>query len=141
MVAVGLLALASADALGGSCEIGIADQGALNQCAADELAAADGELNEVYRQIRARYADDPLFLDRLKKAQRAWIAFRDAEIGAIFPHDAEPRYYGSMFPYCRQSWLSLMTRQRAEELRRWLLPMAEEGDICTGSFPTTTAAD
>ena len=118
------------------CELGIATQLELNQCAADDLDAADAELNRVYDEIRRRYQDDDVFLGKLKEAQRAWIAFRDAELGAIFPHSEQPRYYGSMLPYCLQSWLSLMTRQRILELRRWLAEPGEEGDICTGSFPS-----
>jgi len=119
----------------GSCEIGAASQLELNTCATADLTAADEELNRVYREVLTRYTDDPLFRERLKTAQRAWLAFRDAELGAIFPHDREPGYYSSMFPYCRQSWLSLMTRQRTEELRRWLASADEGADICTGSFP------
>lgn len=59
-----------------SCEIGAASQLMLNTCAADEQAAADEELNRVYREVLAHYADDPLFRERLKTAQRARIAFR-----------------------------------------------------------------
>jgi len=106
----------------------------LNQCAARELKEADDELNRVYREILKRNAKDPVFLDRLKAAQRAWISFRDAELEAIFPDPEKQVAYGSAYPMCYAHWMKKLTSQRTQQLRRWLVG-TEEGDVCTGSLP------
>ncbi len=56
----------------------------LNACADTELAKADKTLNDVYGLVVAQMADDPLFVKNLRSAQRAWLAFRDAELKARF---------------------------------------------------------
>ncbi|MGY0505328.1 lysozyme inhibitor LprI family protein [Luteimonas sp. e5] len=131
-----LPALALAQAPDTACRMD-GNQAELNACAAQELAAADRELNEVYAQVRRRHADDALFLDRLRTAQRRWIAFRDAEMEALFPTEADedPRIrYGSVNPMCRLNEKARLTRERTAQLRAWLdgLP---EGSVCSGSRP------
>ena len=44
---------------------------ALDPC--EESEKVDAELNRVYKQILRKYKDQPLFLKKLKLAQRAWI--------------------------------------------------------------------
>ena len=55
---------------------------AISECLMAETAAWDAMLNEVYQRqmadLAAQAADLP---DQLRAAQRAWIAFRDAECG------------------------------------------------------------
>src|SRR5215471_10453531 len=55
------------------------DQTSTNTDAQQEYAKADAKLNQVYKRILHDYAQDKLFLDKLKAAQRAWITFRDAQ--------------------------------------------------------------
>ncbi len=45
----------------------------------DDLRAADAELNTVYQQALKALPDADT-RDKLREAQRAWVAFRDAEI-------------------------------------------------------------
>jgi uncharacterized protein YecT (DUF1311 family) len=105
----------------------------LNECAGLKLQEADNELNRVYKEILKRYAGDHLFINSLKSAQRAWISFRDAELGAIFPGIDKRIKYGSAYPMCYANWQTEFTNQRTRQLRRWLVG-AEEGDICAGSL-------
>jgi uncharacterized protein YecT (DUF1311 family) len=53
------------------------------QCGFDAYEAADTVLNQTYSAITSRYAgadpDTVEILSRLKKAQRAWLPFRDAQ--------------------------------------------------------------
>ena len=51
----------------------------MNQCAAQQHAAADKELNALYQQITTRLKGNPDSKKLLVGAQRSWIAFRDAE--------------------------------------------------------------
>eukprot|EP01030_Chromulinospumella_sphaerica_P003208 gene3208-3136_t len=55
------------------------DQATMNQCAAQQHAAADKELNALYQQITTRLKENPDSKKLLVGAQRSWIAFRDAE--------------------------------------------------------------
>jgi len=55
------------------------DQATMNQCASQQHAAADKELNALYQQITARLKANPDSKKLLVGAQRSWIAFRDAE--------------------------------------------------------------
>ena len=110
-------------------------QAGINACAGAEFGAADAELNRTWKEIQARYADQPLFLERLVTAQRAWLAFRDAELQAMYPLAPGERaniVYGSSFGMCESGFKAELTRQRTAQLKRWL-DGAEEGDICSGS--------
>ncbi len=113
----------------------------MNQQAGDRLAAADDELNRVYREIRRRYSDRPIFLEKLKLAQRAWIAFRDAELDALYPpteYGDQRASYGSMFPMCYGNAKERLTRERTQQLRRWLDGI-KEGNVCGGSIKLDSA--
>lgn len=91
---------------------------------------ADKELNEVYNQILTDYKKDTIFIENLKKAQRLWVQFRDAELNMKFP--AYPgNHYGSMLPMCRAFYLKELTENRTETLREWL--GIQELDGCNGS--------
>ncbi len=108
-------------------------QAQLNACAGDEYASADAELNRVYKEILAKYKDDPKFIAKLRAAQRAWLTYRDAELDAKFPHaDEKSAYYGSIFSMCDAQYKAGLTRERVAKLREWL-DGVEEGDACSGS--------
>jgi len=47
--------------------------------AQEDFKSADSELNTLYKEITQRLAGDEATLHLLTAAQRAWIAFRDAE--------------------------------------------------------------
>ena len=128
----GLLPLA-AEAAQVNCFDKAQTQAELNSCAGDEYAAADAELNRVYKAILEKYKDDSKFVTKLRAAQRAWLQYRDAEIDAKFPHaDERSAYYGSIFPMCDSQYKAGLTRERVAKLREWL-DGTEEGDVCAGS--------
>ncbi len=92
----------------------------LNACAADELAAADAELNTTWREVLERLGDNIIAVHRLKAAQRLWIRLRDADMEAQFPlaEGQNPRVeYGSMFPMSFAYAKAELTRQRTAYLR------------------------
>jgi uncharacterized protein YecT (DUF1311 family) len=49
----------------------------MDQCAGQDFQKADGALNASYKQLVSKL--DPHALAALKTAQRAWLAWRDAE--------------------------------------------------------------
>jgi uncharacterized protein YecT (DUF1311 family) len=108
-------------------------QASMNECASNNYGAADKELNQVYQQVLAKYASDKVFIAKLRAAQKAWLAYRDAELEAMFPASDKSLEYGSVYPMCANNALEGMTRKRIEELRTWLKG-TEEGDVCAGSY-------
>ena len=108
-------------------------QTAYNAAACAALNKADAELNAVYSAILKKNTDDKRFIDALKTAQRAWVAFRDAEMAARYPA-RDKGEYGSAFDLCWCNGLAELTRQRTEQLKPWRDGIPE-GDVCTGSYP------
>lgn len=127
--------LVAADDTRQTCLANADTQQEINRCSGLESESADQELNRVYQAILKRHAHDQPLIDSLKQAQRAWLKWRDAEMLAIFPERPEPGYYGSSFSGCWNDQMAAMTRERTQQLRKWL-DGVEEGDICSGSFPS-----
>lgn len=96
-------------------------QAALNECAQKDYETADREMNVVYKQLLSM--DDPIFREKLKAAQRAWLVFRDAHVTSKYPDSHA--WYGSAMPQCMASLLAEMTRERTTQLRRFLRPTEE----------------
>jgi uncharacterized protein YecT (DUF1311 family) len=108
----------------------------INLSAANDFKKADAELNKVYNKIKVSYKTKTLFLKRLQEVQLKWMAFRDAELEALYPTDGatdKEDAYGSAYSLCRSNWLTKLTIQRTKELKRWLDGIAE-GDVCCGSI-------
>jgi uncharacterized protein YecT (DUF1311 family) len=115
-------------------------QSEMNQCAATEAKKADALLNATYQELLAKLKDDKIAQAKLIAAQRAWIAFRDAELAAMWPTAAgeDPRIrYGSVHPFCYSEELATMTHNRTRELRE--LMSHQEGDVCGGPLAKCTA--
>jgi uncharacterized protein YecT (DUF1311 family) len=88
----------------------------MNAAAAAEFAKADKELNEVYAKVLGVLDDGSK--EKLKKSQRAWVAYRDAE--ADFSADAEARG-GSMWPMIHEGTRARLTQERVKSLRELLI--------------------
>jgi uncharacterized protein YecT (DUF1311 family) len=104
-------------------------QTAMNMNAGSDYEKADKELNAVYRKILQQYASQPLFIKKLKVAQRLWVQLRDAELAAKYPESGS---YGSVSPMCESIYLETLTKERTKFLRVWLTGIPE-GDVCSGS--------
>ncbi len=87
-----------------------ANQLELTQCADRELAKSDAALNQTYRKLVADLDDEHRAL--LQKAQRAWVAFRDADCDL----DASVALGGSMHPMLVAECRAAMTGARVKEL-------------------------
>ena len=102
----------------------------MNEGACVDYKQADREMNGVYLKIVSDYRRDPVFIKALKKAQLAWLHYRDAHVDSIFPGAASQ--YGSVSAMCRCGSLAEITKERTQTLNRWLEGVAE-GDVCAGS--------
>ena len=128
-VCVGLVALSFAGVQASSSE-NSQTQLQMNEASCAEYKQADREMNRVYLKIVSDYRGRLAFIKALKKAQLAWLRYRDAHVESIFPGDASQ--YGSVSTMCRCGSLAEITKERTQTLNRWLEGI-EEGDVCAGS--------
>ncbi len=105
----------------------------LNQNAAARLKTVEATLETVYKQVETKYRVDSVSLRKLRVAQAAWVAFRDAQMEATFPAVDAQRAYGSGYPMCVATLREALTRQRIAQLRQALHPA--EGEVCAGGPP------
>lgn len=108
-------------------------QAEMTRDACGKYKIADDEMNKTYRQILREYERKTAFIENLKKAQRAWIGFRDAHLESVYPDPNKLAAYGSVNPMCQCITLTELTNQRTEVLKRWIDGIAE-GDVCSGSI-------
>ncbi|HGL4258867.1 lysozyme inhibitor LprI family protein [Burkholderia dolosa] len=99
------------------------DQATLTACADRAYKKADAELNRTYQAVTARLRDARPLADKLVNAQRAWIAYRDAECH-FSSANAEG---GSVYPVVMSTCLEDLTKARTETLKGYL--SCEEGDL------------
>jgi uncharacterized protein YecT (DUF1311 family) len=88
-----------------------ANQRELTECVAQEYMKADGKLNDAYEPLLTSLDREHQL--RLKAAQRAWIAFRDAECDLR----ASEALHGSMEKQLRYACLQDVTTARIKDLR------------------------
>jgi uncharacterized protein YecT (DUF1311 family) len=87
----------------------------LKECASADLQKADKALNATYKKLMAKL-DDKIAKEKLKKAQRAWIAYRDAN--AEF--SADEARGGTAEGLLYMGTITQMTEQREKELAQYL---------------------
>ena len=99
------------------------DQATMNQCAAQQHAAADKELNALYQQITTRLKGQPDRRKLLVGAQRAWVAFRDAEC----TFSASGVEGGSLYPLVYSNCTTDLTKSRVQTFKNYL--KCQEGGV------------
>jgi uncharacterized protein YecT (DUF1311 family) len=92
----------------------------MNECYRNSLKKAEKNLNTIYDKIIKNNAADSVFTNKFKAAQDAWVAYRDAQLSALYPHkDEAPLYYGSVYTMCYYiERRQLSTSQRIEAVDR-----------------------
>jgi uncharacterized protein YecT (DUF1311 family) len=98
------------------------NQSKMNQCAYDDFLKADKALNDVYQQLIKKSKGDKTYIKQLRKAQRAWIVFRDAELDAMFSCAEEDikLCWGSMVGMLYPSAKAELTEERTKKLQHYL---------------------
>ena len=119
----------SGQALAQECDPSDESQMGMNICAAAGYKKADARLNEAYREVMKRMSDDAEGRKLLQTAQRAWIAFRDAEC-AFSANDSKG---GSIYPMLISECLEELSNARTEQLKGDL--GCQEGDISCSAPP------
>jgi len=95
-------------------------QGELNECAFKELHRAEMKLEGLLRQLGITQAS---------REQKAWEAYRDAQLAALYPAQ-DISSYGSVYPMCLAILKKRLTEGRIRDLRA--LITTGEGELCYG---------
>jgi len=96
-------------------------QSEMTACASDEAARVDAKLKTTYRALLARVTSQPEALAKIKAAERAWIAYRDAYIEASYPAEDKATEYGSIYPLDVNLLRAKLTRRQVAALEDMLL--------------------
>jgi len=115
-----LLAVPMTRAHAAGCEVA-KTQADLQTCTAGDSASADKALNAIYKILSGKLG--PADQQRLRKAQRAWIAFRDQECAFRTKPYADGSVYGSLVETC----VADLTKARLSQLQFQL--KCPEGDL------------
>ena len=99
------------------------DQMTMNACADEAFKKSDAELNARYKEVQRRLKDDTQAEKFLIAAERAWVAFRDAQC----EFSAASSIGGSIHPMIYSGCLSRLTKARINDLKGFL--RCEEGDL------------
>jgi uncharacterized protein YecT (DUF1311 family) len=96
-------------------------QSEMTACASDEAARVDAKLKTTYRALLARVTSQPEALAKIKAAERAWIAYRDAYIEATYPAEDKATEYGSIYPLDVNLLRAKLTRRQVAALEDMVL--------------------
>lgn len=108
-----LLVLSSFSAFAKDCTSEMSTN-ATYQCEAENLKEQDDRLNDLYKKLMQK--EDKVGQAKLKKAQRAWIAYRDAEC----EYSADEMRGGTYEKVIMMGCLVSETTKRADELKDYV---------------------
>jgi uncharacterized protein YecT (DUF1311 family) len=104
-----------------SCSQTASTQTDLSQCAGKELRQAEARLATLLKRLR---------IDSDSPEEKAWEAYRDAQLKAIYPPVSDERAeYGSVYPMC---WATLKRKLTESRIRDLKALTTSEGDTCLG---------
>jgi uncharacterized protein YecT (DUF1311 family) len=89
----------------------------MNECAGQESARVDSALNKLYGQLLAKAGKDQNAVAKIKSAERAWIAYRDAYVEATYPAHDKQVEYGSIYPMDVALLRAKLTQQHIADLQ------------------------
>jgi len=92
----------------------------MNACAGKEAERVDAELYRVYGELLAKAAAEPQALAKIKAAEKAWIAYRDAYMDAMYPAKDKAIEYGSEYPMEAELLRAKLTQRQVTALRELL---------------------
>lgn len=98
-------------------------------CAVDAYNKTDAELNATYKEITARLKSDPDTAKLLVAAEKAWMAFRDAECTFANSQTVDGSIHPMLVAQCRDG----LTRKRVDDLKAYL--NCQEGDLSCPVLP------
>jgi uncharacterized protein YecT (DUF1311 family) len=103
-----------------SCNENAKSQAEMNVCANEEAVRTDTELNNVYRTLLSKAGSQPEAVAKIQIAERAWIAYRNAYIDAMYPAKNKQAEYGTMYAMEVALLHAKLTRQQVAALKDML---------------------
>jgi uncharacterized protein YecT (DUF1311 family) len=98
------------------CDVSNRSQAELNNCYGNVYKASDAQLNALYKQIEGRLKDDKETTKLLVSAERAWVAFRDAECDFLTSGVSG----GTVYPMIHAICLDRLTSKRFDDFKTYL---------------------
>jgi uncharacterized protein YecT (DUF1311 family) len=92
-------------------------QAEMNVCANEEATRTDTELNNVYRTLLSKAGSQQEAVAKIQNAERAWIAYRNAYIDAMYPAKNKQTEYGTMYPMVVALLQAKLMRQQVAALK------------------------
>jgi uncharacterized protein YecT (DUF1311 family) len=89
----------------------------VNVCANEEAVRTDTELNNVYRTLLSEAGSQPEAVAKIQNAERAWIAYRNAYIDAMYSAKNKQAEYGTIYPMEVALLHAKLTRQQVTALK------------------------
>ena len=104
-----------------SCSQTATTQTELSQCAGEELKKTEARLAAMLKRLG---------IDPNSPEEKAWEAYRDVQLKAIYPPVSDERVeYGSIYPMCWAMLKQKLTESRIRDLKALTV---SEGDGCLG---------
>jgi len=72
-------------------------QTAMHTCASEEARRVDVDLDDIYNKLLSAARNQSGAVEKTKVLQKAWTAYRDAYIDAMYPAENKLAVYGSVF--------------------------------------------
>jgi uncharacterized protein YecT (DUF1311 family) len=95
-------------------------QMAMNTCASEEAARIDSRLKDVYHELLSKAARQVEAVAKIKAAERAWVAYRDAYMEAMYPAKDKQAEYGSIYLMNASLLRAKLTERHTAELKEML---------------------
>jgi uncharacterized protein YecT (DUF1311 family) len=92
-------------------------QAEMTACASQEAARADALLNNEYRKLLSKAAGQLEAVAKIKAAEKAWIAYRDAYMDAMYPAKNKQAEYGSIYPMEANLLYAKLTQRQITALK------------------------
>jgi uncharacterized protein YecT (DUF1311 family) len=102
------------------CDKNAKSQMEMNSCANEEAARVDSELNSVYRKLLSQTTSQPGATAKIKSVEKAWIAYRDAYIDAMYPSNDKLAEYGSVYPMEVELLRAKLTNRQVKAVKELL---------------------
>ena len=92
-------------------------QTAMHVCANEEALRVDAELNDTYQKLLSAVGNQSAAVKKIRATERAWIAYRDTYIDAMYPAQDKQAAYGSIFPMEVDLLRARLTKQQIGALK------------------------
>jgi hypothetical protein len=111
------------------------DNTSLTKSICDDYKELDQFLDSLVIRIEKKYANDSLFLTKLRASQKDWIAFKESQLELKFPHPDKKSKYGENYRMCVCLELIQLLSARIKQLTPWETGIVgDEDEVCPGSI-------